>query len=131
MNLFEQIIISILLAPLCIAIIMILIACLLLYLAIVKQFEPLLLLPIAFGMLLTNLAGAEMFHEELFADGHVHWNLFAASNYVTPGLVDILYLGVKLGIKYQVNHHFLVPYRNRRIFLHSSPYGKDRCLGYL
>lgn len=77
---------------------MILIACLLLYLAIVKQFEPLLLLPIAFGMLLTNLAGAEMFHEELFADGHVHWNLFAASNYVTPGLIDILYLGVKLGI---------------------------------
>ena len=79
-------------------IVMIAIACFLLYLAIVKQFEPLLLLPIAFGMLLTNLAGAEMFHEELFAEGHVHWNLFAASNYVTPGLIDILYLGVKLGI---------------------------------
>ncbi len=79
-------------------IVMILIACVLLYLAIVKQFEPLLLLPIAFGMLLTNLAGAEMFHEELFADGHVHWNLFAASNAITPGLIDILYLGVKLGV---------------------------------
>ncbi len=78
--------------------VMILIACVLLYLAIVKQFEPLLLLPIAFGMLLTNLAGAEMFHEELFADGHVHWNLFAASNAITPGLIDILYLGVKLGV---------------------------------
>lgn len=78
--------------------VMILIACVLLYLAIVKKFEPLLLLPIAFGMLLTNLAGAELFHEELFAEGHVHWNLFAASNAITPGLVDILYLGVKLGI---------------------------------
>ncbi len=79
-------------------IIMILIACVLLYLAIVKQFEPLLLLPIAFGMLLTNLPGADLFHEELFADGHAHWNLFDASNAVTPGLLDILYLGVKLGI---------------------------------
>ena len=80
------------------SVIMILIACLLLYLAIVKKFEPLLLLPIAFGMLLTNLMGADMFHEELFADGHVHWELFNASNAVTPGLIDILYLGVKLGI---------------------------------
>ena len=79
-------------------VVMLIIACFLLYLAIVKQFEPLLLLPIAFGMLLTNLAGAEMFHEELFAEGHVHWNLFAASNHVTPGLIDILYLGVKLGV---------------------------------
>ncbi len=78
--------------------IMIAIACLLMYLAIGKGFEPLLLLPIAFGMLLTNLPGAEMFHEELFAEGHAHWNLFDASNAVTPGLLDILYLGVKLGI---------------------------------
>ena len=78
--------------------IMILIACVLIYLAIGKGFEPLLLLPIAFGMLLTNLPGAEMFHEELFANGHAHWNLFDASNTVTPGLLDILYLGVKLGI---------------------------------
>ena len=39
------------------ALIMVAIACVLLYLAIVKQFEPLLLLPIAFGMLLTNLLG--------------------------------------------------------------------------
>ena len=78
--------------------IMILIACFLMFLAIKKGFEPLLLLPIAFGMLLTNLPGAEMFHEELFANGHAHWNLFDASNTVTPGLLDILYLGVKLGI---------------------------------
>ena len=77
---------------------MLLISFILMYLAIVKKFEPLLLLPIAFGMLLTNLPGAEMFHEELFADGHVHWDLFKASNAITPGLIDYLYLGVKLGI---------------------------------
>ena len=79
-------------------IIMLIIACILLYLGIVKQFEPLLLVPIAFGMLLTNLPGAEMFHESLFADGHVHWEMFGAVNGVTPGLLDYLYLGVKLGI---------------------------------
>lgn len=39
------------------------IACVLLYLGIVKKFEPLLLVPIAFGMLITNLPGANMFHE--------------------------------------------------------------------
>ncbi len=78
--------------------IMLLISFVLMYLAIAKGFEPLLLLPIAFGMLLTNLPGAEMFHEELFADGHVHWDLFGATNTITPGLVDYLYLGVKLGI---------------------------------
>ncbi len=78
--------------------VMLLISFLLMYLAIVKKFEPLLLLPIAFGMLLTNLPGAEMFHEELFADGHVHWDLFGATNTITPGLIDYLYLGVKLGI---------------------------------
>ncbi|MBQ9737755.1 MAG: sodium ion-translocating decarboxylase subunit beta [Clostridia bacterium] len=77
---------------------MLLISFVLMYLAIAKQFEPLLLLPIAFGMLLTNLPGAEMFHEELFADGHVHWDLFGATNSITPGLIDYLYLGVKLGI---------------------------------
>ena len=84
-------------------IIMVVIACVLLYLAIVKKFEPLLLLPIAFGMLLTNLIGAEVFHEELFAGGHVHWDLFGgaaneAGKVITPGLIDILYLGVKLGV---------------------------------
>ena len=73
---------------------MIALACFLLYLAIKKQFEPLLLLPIAFGMLLTNLPGAEMFHSELFAGGHVHWDIFVDK----AGLIDYLYLGVKLGI---------------------------------
>ena len=46
--------------------IMVLISFVLVYLAIVKQFEPLLLLPIAIGMLLTNLPGANMFHLDFF-----------------------------------------------------------------
>ena len=74
--------------------IMILVACFFFYLAIHKQYEPLLLLPIAFGMLITNLPGAEMYHTELFEGGHVHWENFSA----TAGLIDYLYLGVKLGI---------------------------------
>ncbi len=74
--------------------VMIGIACLLLYLAIVKKFEPLLLLPIAFGMLLTNLPMAGMYHADLFAGGHVDWENFSG----TAGLLDYLYLGVKLGI---------------------------------
>ncbi|MDY6374113.1 MAG: sodium ion-translocating decarboxylase subunit beta, partial [Bacteroidales bacterium] len=53
--------------------VMIAIGCLLLYLAIVKKYEPLLLLPIAFGMILTNLPGAGLYNANLFADGHVHW----------------------------------------------------------
>ncbi len=80
--------------------IMIGIACFLIFLAIKKKFEPLLLLPIAIGMLLTNLPGAEIFHEALFEDGYVHWELFAHNTpeAITAGLLDILYLGVKLGI---------------------------------
>lgn len=73
---------------------MIAVACLLLYLAIVKKFEPMLLLPIAFGMLLTNLPGADMYHPTLFAGGHVAWDGFSEK----AGLIDYLYLGVKLGI---------------------------------
>ena len=105
------------------------IACVLIYLAIVKKFEPLLLLPIAFGMLLTNLPLAGVFNEVLFAGGHVNWALFGGGeitqemidtlineyqvapdasviaymtenlgNTVSVGLIDYLYLGVKLGI---------------------------------
>ena len=77
--------------------VMMAIACLLCWLAIHKKFEPLLLLPIAIGMLLTNLPGAGVFHEELFAGGHVHWEMFKDHNF-SAGLIDILYLGVKLGI---------------------------------
>ena len=75
-------------------VVMIALACFLLYLAIKKQFEPLLLLPIAFGMLLTNLPGADMFHPTLFDEGQIDWY----DLYKTGGLLDYLYLGVKLGI---------------------------------
>ena len=104
--------------------IMIGISFVLLYLGIVKKFEPLLLVPIAFGMLLTNLPGAEMYHEILFAGGHIHWDLFGGAEItqafldglaaegvsdavlatvtvgqtISVGLIDVLYLGVKLGI---------------------------------
>ena len=87
-------------------IIMIAISCVLLYLAIVKQFEPLLLLPIAFGMLLSNLpmikdSSAIMMHTEWFTDpqyfieGHA---LDVGMICREGGLLDLLYLGVKLGI---------------------------------
>jgi oxaloacetate decarboxylase beta subunit len=87
-------------------IIMLAIACVLLYLAIVKKFEPLLLLPIAFGMLLTNLpmikdSSAIMMHTEWFTDtqymidGH---SLDVGMIVREGGLLDLLYLGVKLGI---------------------------------
>ena len=77
----------------------------LLYLAIVKEFEPLLLLPIAFGMLLSNLpmfanSGAIMMHPEFFTDskylidGHLNMQMIFSEG----GLLDMLYLGVKLGI---------------------------------
>ena len=47
-------------------VIMILISFVFMYLAIAKGFEPLLLLPISFGMLLTNLPGAGMYHSEFW-----------------------------------------------------------------
>ncbi|MBQ8675463.1 MAG: sodium ion-translocating decarboxylase subunit beta [Bacteroidaceae bacterium] len=46
--------------------VMLVVACFLLYLAIKKQYEPMLLLPIAFGMLLSTLPGANMFHTEMW-----------------------------------------------------------------
>ena len=104
--------------------IMIMVAIVLLFLGIVKKFEPLLLVPIAVGMLVTNLPGAEMYHEILFAGGPIHWDLFggnpitaefiaemqasgvseavlngvAVGQTVSVGLIDVLYLGIKLGI---------------------------------
>ena len=78
--------------------VMIAVGCYLLWLAIKKEYEPLLLLPIAFGMILTNLPGAGMFHGEL-------WNEFLNENSIhhhdygfimrEGGLLDILYIGVK------------------------------------
>ena len=79
------------------SLIMIALACVLAYLAIVKKFEPLLLLPIAVGMLLANLPGTELFHMDLFIheDGGP---LIIQEVLEKGGLVDLLYLGVKLGI---------------------------------
>ena len=74
--------------------IMIAISFVLLYLAIVKGFEPLLLLPIAFGMLCTNLPGADMFHEILFAGGHVHWDLFGGNPITATLLAELSETGV-------------------------------------
>ena len=76
--------------------IMIIIACVLLYLAIVKQFEPLLLLPIAFGMLLANLPFGGVIHMEFFLTESGHPDFMRVLN--EGGLADMLYLGVKLGI---------------------------------
>ncbi len=76
--------------------VMIVIACVLLYLAIVKQFEPLLLLPIAFGMLLANLPGSGIIHMEYFLTESGHPDFLNVLN--NGGLADMLYLGVKLGI---------------------------------
>ena len=80
---------------------MIAVACVLLYLAIVKKFEPLLLVPIAFGMLLANLPQtANVMHPEwfsnpeFFVDGHINYSRVLNEG----GLLDMLYLGVKLGI---------------------------------
>ena len=66
----------------------------LVYLAIVKKFEPLLLLPIAIGMLLTNLPGAGMFHLDFFIAEEINFGQVLHDG----GLLDLLYLGVKLGI---------------------------------
>ncbi|MDD3335229.1 MAG: sodium ion-translocating decarboxylase subunit beta [Eubacteriales bacterium] len=71
--------------------IMIAIACILIYLAIVKKYEPLLLLPIAFGMLVTNLPGAEMYHQELFAGGHTNWNLFGGAILINSDSLQVAY----------------------------------------
>lgn len=76
---------------------MLIVACVLIYLAIGRGFEPLLLLPIAFGMLLANLP---FFHAEEALAVHYHdlpgfVELFKTGN-VT--LIDCLYLGVKAGI---------------------------------
>ncbi len=75
-------------------VLMIVIACVLLYLAIVKKFEPLLLLPIAFGMLLANLPLGGVMHPDLFLGKDIDYGKVLHEG----GLLDILYLGVKLGI---------------------------------
>ena len=80
---------------------MLIISFFLLYLAIKKQYEPLLLLPIAFGMLLTNLPGADMYHSELWTafldESSPYYHSYGAIM-SHGGLLDILYIGVKAGV---------------------------------
>ena len=82
--------------------VMILIACFLLYLAIKKEYEPLLLLPIAFGMLLSNIPGAGLFHTSMWNDEFLNPDspYFHSYRHVMAegGLLDVLYIGVKSGV---------------------------------
>lgn len=77
--------------------VMIVLACVLLYLGLVKQFEPLLLVGIAFGMLLTNLPGSEMYHPELW-DRYIAGEITLTTIVHDGGLLDVLYIGVKAGL---------------------------------
>jgi len=80
-------------------ILMLAIACVLIYLAIGKQFEPLLLLPISFGMLLANLPMSNLMHNVFFVgSGEEHFVMDFGQILHEGGLLDLLYLGVKLGI---------------------------------
>ena len=82
--------------------IMLVVGCFLLYLAIKKEYEPLLLLPIAFGMILTNLPGAGLFHTEMWNNEFLNPDSPYYHSYrhvmAEGGLLDVLYIGVKAGI---------------------------------
>ena len=78
--------------------IMILISCVLLFLGIKKKFEPLLLVPSAIGMLVTNLPGSGMFHEILFAGGHVHWDIFQGEPITASFLSEMFSAGVSADV---------------------------------
>ena len=81
--------------------VMIIIACGLLYLGIVKKFEPLLLVGIAFGCLLSNLPLGGLYHQELW-DAFMDANNPAYHSYGAilreAGLIDIFYIGVKTSL---------------------------------
>ena len=77
--------------------VMLIIACVLLYLAIVKQFEPLLLTGIAFGCLLTNLPGAGLYHQELWT-AFMNHEIGYGTILLEGGLLDIFYIGVKTSL---------------------------------
>ena len=78
--------------------IMIAIACVLLYLGIVKKFEPLLLVGIAFGCLLTNLPGAGLYNLDLW-DAYINGDDISFTDIIHEGgLLDIFYIGVKAGL---------------------------------
>ncbi len=74
--------------------VMLAVSCVLLYLAIVKQFEPLLLVGIAFGCLLSNLPGAGLYHKELW-DAFMAHEIGYGTIMLEGGLLDIFYIGVK------------------------------------
>ena len=82
--------------------VMLAVGCVLLYLAIKKEYEPLLLLPIAFGMILTNLPGAGLFHTEMWNNEFLNPDSPYYHSYrhvmAEGGLLDVLYIGVKAGI---------------------------------
>ncbi|WP_177918682.1 sodium ion-translocating decarboxylase subunit beta [uncultured Eubacterium sp.] len=82
--------------------VMIIVAFVFLWLGIKKGFEPLLMIPIAFGMLLANLPGANLavqYHDlQGFIDLVAGRMTDGAGNVLTPGLMDFLYFGVKAGI---------------------------------
>lgn len=82
--------------------VMLAVGCVLLYLAIKKEYEPLLLLPIAFGMILTNLPGAGLFHTEMWNDEFLNPDSPYYHSYrhvmAEGGLLDVLYIGMKAGI---------------------------------
>ena len=80
------------------SLVMLVIACFLLYLGIGKKFEPLLMCTIAFGMLMTNLPGAGMFHEIFFAGGHIHWDLIGGSPITAEFLAEMQELGVSQNV---------------------------------
>ncbi len=81
--------------------VMLIISCVLLYLGIVKKFEPLLLVGIAFGCLLTNLPAAGLYHQELWTnfmtEGHEAYHSYGAIMR-DGGLLDIFYIGVKTSL---------------------------------
>ncbi len=80
-------------------IVMIIVACLLLFLGIAKRFEPLLLVGIAFGMLLTNLPNSGVYTPELWISEAATANGVDYGEVLRHGgLIDILYIGVKTGV---------------------------------
>ena len=77
--------------------VMIIIACVLLYLAIVKKFEPLLLVGIAFGCLLSNLPNSGLYHQDLWTQFMNH-EIGYGKIMLEGGLLDIFYIGVKTSL---------------------------------
>ena len=77
--------------------VMLAISCVLLYLAIVKKFEPLLLVGIAFGCLLSNLPSAGLYHQELWTAFMAH-EIGYGTVLLEGGLLDIFYIGVKTSL---------------------------------